>query len=421
MSDNRQDFVHLTVPGGYAIRQNEVGTARFYEPLNPGDSDEVEIVFDLEPSTTSADQHAFLVLADTQTQNAYEMGLLHEHTVPDVQATLQSLEDVEAFGVACGDIMFDDLSLYPEYERAVAAMGVPFFQVVGNHDLDLDSMTDEASSNTFSKHFGPRYFSFDRGLVHYVVLDDVYWHAQGYIGYLDDLQLSWLEQDLARIESGRPVVVFAHIPGLSTQYRRLGNDQASISTSITNRERLYRLLEPFQAHLITGHTHENEHVFEGGIHEHVQGTACGAWWSGPICHDGTPSGYGLYEVRGESLSWRYKSTGYDFDKQIRLYARGTNPSAPDEIVANIWDADPEWVIKWHEDGIQKGKMSNRIDADPLSVELHAGPDLPERRPWVEPKPTNHLFFAPVSPDAREIRVEAVDRFGRTYSAAIENP
>ena len=315
--------------------------------------------------------------------------------------------------------MFDDLSLYPEYERAAQLLDIPFFQVVGNHDLDMESATDGGSIRTFMQHFGPSYYSFDRGLVHYVVLDDVLWHSRGYIGYLDDVQLNWLAQDLSGIEPGRPVVVFAHIPGLSTRYSRNGESSANISTSITNRDRLYQLLEPYQAHLISGHTHENEHVFEGGIHEHIHGAVCGAWWSGPICYDGTPNGYGVYEVRGEQVTWQYKSTGYDRSYQMRVYDPGSDSTAPDEIVANIWDADPNWEVVWFEDGIRKGLMSNRLGKDPMSVKMHTGPDAPERRTWVEPVITNHLFYAPVSPDAKEIRVVATDRFDRTYVTAIQ--
>ena len=419
VTDTRQPFIHVSTPGGFKISENESGTARFYQPISPNSEGEAEAIFELEPMVQRDDEHSFLVLADTQTQNDFEMRLLHQQTVPDIVKTVGRMGDRHCFGVACGDIMFDDLTLYPEYERAVTEMGIPFFQVVGNHDLDLESTTDEASTSTFNKHFGPRYYSFDRGVVHYVVLDDVLFHSQGYIGYLDDLQLQWLEQDLARVEAGRPVVVFAHIPGLSTRFRRNGENEANISVSITNRQRLYRMLEPYRAHLLSGHTHENEHVFEGGVHEHIHGTVCGAWWSGPICYDGTPNGYGLYEVNGEQITWRYKSTGYDDNYQMRVYPRGSDPTAPNEIVVNVWDADPEWNIVWYEDGMQKGRMSNRIGKDPMSVELHTGPTIPERRTWVEPVNTNHLFYAPVSPETAELRIEATDRFGRTYATALE--
>jgi hypothetical protein len=191
--------------------------------------------------------------------------------------------------------------------------------------------------------------------------------------------------------------------------------------AVQNREALYRLLEPFRSHILAGHTHENEHVFEGGAHEHVVGTVCGAWWSGPICYDGTPNGYGVYEVRGEEITWRHKSTGRPADHQLRLYPPGADPKAPDEIVANVWDWDPSWTVTWFEDGERRGAMARRVGLDPLSVELHTGPDLPARRTWVEPMPTAHLFYAPIARATREVRVEARDRFGRTYAATWRRP
>jgi hypothetical protein len=32
--------------------------------------------------------------------------------------------------------------------------------------------------------------------------------------------------------------------------------------------------------------------------------------------------------------------------------------------------------------------------------------------------TSHLYYAPVSPQAREVIVEATDRFGHTFSTAL---
>lgn len=419
ISDTRQPFVYLSLPAGHAIPQNETGTARFYQPLVADRKGEMQALFDLTPRDADAD-HAFLVLCDPQTQDNRDLTLFHDETVPDVAATVRALGDAPVFGVSCGDIMWDHLNLYPEYERAVSRMNAPFFQVVGNHDLDFDGPTDQASVGTFRRHFGPNYYSFNRGAVHYVVLDDVFWNYNNYFGYIDADQLAWLEADLARVEAGRTVVVFAHIPFQSTQNRREDGSDPAPNISVTNREVLYRLLEPYEAHVISGHTHESEHVFEGGVHEHVQGTACGAWWTGPICYDGTPAGYGVYEVRGDELRWRYKATGRAADHQLRVYERGIDPVAPDEIVANVWDWDPAWTVVWYEDGVRKGLMARRMGTDPLSERLHRGGDLPAPRPWVEPTPTNHLFYAPVSAQAGEIRVEATDRFGRTYSAVMES-
>ena len=417
-STTRQLFAYLTLPAGYAIPQNEPGTARFYQPIAPDANGTATVQFDLQPIDGGDEQHAFVALADPQTEDMAEMERFHQQTVPDVQQAVQALGR-PAFGIGCGDLMFDDLALFPEYERAVQMMGLPFFQVIGNHDLDFASPTDPGSARTFREYFGPTYYSFDRGAVHYVVLDDVFWNGDSYFGYLDDVQLDWLANDLSYLDAGQPVIVFTHIPPLSTRYRRAGESQPSPRGSVSNRARLYALLDPFDAHIIAGHTHESEHRYENGPHEHVIGATCGAWWSGPICYDGTPKGYAVYEVDGTDIQWRYQSTGHDADHQMRLYPAGSDPSAPDELIANVWDADDGWTIVWYEDGIRKGEMARRTGTDPLSEELHRGEDLPERRPWVDPVPTDHLFYAPVSDAAETVRVEATDRFGRTYAATLD--
>ena len=419
ISSGHQPFVHVSMPSGYEIPKSQTGTANMFYPIVPNAKGEMRAEFDLMKMDGSDENHAFIVFADPQTQDEYEMNLFQTETIPDSIKTIAALGDRSVFGVSCGDIMFDHLELYPEYEKGVKQTNVPFFQVVGNHDMNYKGAVDEASTETFSSFFGPTYYSFDRGEIHYVVLDNVFWNGAGYLGYLNGTQLNWLQADLARVEKGKTVVVFNHIPVLCSQYKRQGEGSPSPSVSVTNREAFYRLLEPFNAHIISGHTHEQEHVFEHGTHEHVLGAACGAWWSGPICFDGTPNGYGVFEADGSELKWRHKGTGHPDDYQIRVYRRGIDPSAPNEIVANVWDWDPEWKVVWYENGQRKGEMSRRIGLDPLSVELHTGADLPPRRTWVEPMKTSHIFYAPVSEGVTDVRVEATDRFGRVYSATME--
>ncbi len=414
-------FVFISLPSGTRIPVNDPGTARFYRPITPDARNEMHVAFDLDPLEGSDEAHAFLLWSDTQTQTRTETEWMHSQSVPDTVQFIRELGDRHVFGVTCGDIMFDDLSLYPEYERAISRLGIPFFQVVGNHDLDYEARLSEASTATFGRHFGPGYYSFDRGAVHYVVLNDVFWHGVGYLGYLHREQLAWLEQDLKLVEPGRPVIVCTHIPVMATGALRRGERTPPIGGSVANREALYRLLEPFDAHILSGHTHENEHLRDGGCRHHVTGTVCGAWWSGPICGDGTPNGYSVYEIRGEEITHRYKATGLPFSHQLRAYPFGADPTAPNEIVANVWDADIDWTVVWYEDGERKGTMARRTGRDPWSRELHAGPDLPPRRPWVDPYPTDHLFYAPASRGAREILVEATDARGRRYTARVGDP
>jgi hypothetical protein len=417
IADARQPFVFATAPSGYALPQNPTGTARFYAPLPPA-SDEAEVSFAFDPDPRAAEAHRVVVLADTQMQNAFEVERYLSETVPDV-AALVAGSDLPAFGVACGDILFDDLTLFPDYERGVAQMGVPFFQVVGNHDIDFDARSDEHTTDVFRRHFGPTYYSFERGDVHYVVLDDVLWHGSGYIGYVDEAQLAWLEQDLSFVEAGRPVVVFLHIPALSTRWQRQGEASPSLAGSVANRAALYRLLEPYRAHLVSGHQHEKEHVFDGGVHSHVSGAACGAWWSGNLCWDGAPNGYDVFTARGEEISWQYKSTGHGLEHQLRAYPAGADPDAPGQFLVNAWDWDPAWEVVWHEGSVRAGRMEPRVGRDPLAVRYMNGESEPARRPWVDAVPTEHLLYArPVDP-AAPLRVEATDRFGRVFTASVE--
>lgn len=417
ISDGRQPFVHISIPSGYEIPKNAAGTAKFYEKIQPNARGEMQVAFNLKPKANEM-HHQFVTWADTQTQDLYETKRLQDETAIDTKAFVQTAGNV-AFGVACGDIMFDDLKLYPEFEKAVATTDIPFFQVVGNHDLNFSAKVTENSTQTFSQHFGPTYYSFNRGAVHYVVLNDVFWHTQGYFGYLDERQLTWLAQDLALIEKGKPVVVFYHIPAISTLHKReKSSAKPEISNSVTNREALYKLLEGYKAHIISGHTHEHEHIFAGGVHEHNIGTACGAWWSGDICGDGTPNGYLTFAYKDESPSWKYKSTGKALDYQMRVYQKGANPQFPNEIVANVWDFDPEWKVFWYEDSIRKGLMTQRLSNDPLAEQTMRGDQKPERRKWAEPYPNEHLFYAAVSADAKDIRVEVVNRFGETFMAKV---
>lgn len=409
-------FVSVSIPSGYHIPRNERGVAEFFRPIRAGT--EMEAEFALTPLRGSDGHHATLMLPDIQTELPFEMERFHAESVPDLMQTVAGLGDIPVSGISCGDIMFDDLSLYPEYERGIVQTGIPFFQCVGNHDLDFDGDTDEATTATFSRRYGPRYYSFNRGEVHYVVLDDVLWHGAGYIGYLGYEQLHWLEADLARVEPGSTVVVATHIPVRGSRFLRDGEESPGPSVSINNRDVLYRLLEPFQAHVVAGHTHENDHIWAHGIHEHVSGTVCGAWWSGDICGDGTPNGYSVYEARGSEVRWRYKSTGAPPDHQMRLYPRDSDPLAPGEIVANVWDADEGWIVTWYEGGDRRGPMARRTGLDPRSRLEHTGADLPEHRSWVEPYPTRHLYYAPVAADHGPIHVEAIDRFGRRYSEEL---
>ena len=119
---------------------------------------------------------------------------------------------------------------------------------------------------------------------------------------------------------------------------------------------------------MSGHTHHNRNVIGGNIYEHVHGTLCGAWWTGPVCEDGTPSGYGIYEVDGTDLKWQYKSVGHPLD--ISFLHRYIQPMpAQKEVQANVWNWDKDWKVEWWADEVYKGTVANVNNFDPQTITL----------------------------------------------------
>ncbi|NII25394.1 metallophosphoesterase [Pseudoflavitalea sp. X16] len=413
------EFVYISLPAGYAFPNNK-GISQFYQPLTQKEG-ALKADFNLEKLTVDDTKHNFVVWADTQIISEKDAELLKTQSAPDLQKLVASYPKDSLFhGIGCGDLVWDHFELFEDYREAVAISGVPFFNVIGNHDMDIDGGSDDVSARTFKKQFGPTYYSFNRGKIHYIVLDNVFFigTAKKYIGYLTEAQLRWLEQDLALVKPGSTIVVSNHIPTDTGNQRRNKLAEEAIGGTVANRNQLYKLLKPYNVHIMSGHTHMNEKWEKDNLMEHVHGTVCGAWWTGPICSDGTPNGYGVYEVDGDDIKWYYKSTGKEKDHQLRVYNKGKLTTAPDEIVANVWNWDPKWKIEWWEDEVAKGAMEQRVELDPWSIELHGGPQLPQKHKFVEPTLTDHLFFAKPSPAAKKIMVKATDRFGNVFSETI---
>ncbi|PSK93079.1 calcineurin-like phosphoesterase C-terminal domain-containing protein [Taibaiella chishuiensis] len=412
-------FVFISLPAGYEI-PNEQGIARFYQPLDPAAAQQVAD-FALQAMKGGDERHSFIVWADPQMRNnGYDAEQFHTTSVPDTKAHVATLSHGPVFGIGCGDIAFDHFEVYEDYKKGVAAVGIPFFSLIGNHDMDYTARTDNGSQATFNQLFGPTYYSFNRGKVHYVVLDDVFFIGAGhrYIGYITEEQLRWLERDLKFVPAGSTVVVAMHIPSNTGAQAREALKEDPIGGVVMNRQALYKLLQPYKVQIISGHTHWNEVWEQDNITEHNLGTLCGAWWSGPVCGDGTPNGYGVFEVNGSDISWHYKATGFDRQHQMRLYKPGAVPGKPGSFMANVWNADERWAIEWLEDGVAKGAMTPYTGLDPLAVELYEGAEKPSRNKGVEPNITSHLFIATPSATARMLTVKATDRSGKVYEERL---
>ena len=70
-----------------------------------------------------------------------------------------------AFGMTLGDLAFDDLSIYPRLNRMVGRLGVPWWTIGGNHDLDYEA-PDAARSPVSRKSQLPSPRSMMRRLIY---------------------------------------------------------------------------------------------------------------------------------------------------------------------------------------------------------------------------------------------------------------
>lgn len=398
--DPKAQSIFMSTPAGYVFK-TDYNLARQYEKLVAKKFD-----FNLEALNKDDNHHYFIIWADPQVKNKKDVKQMMDTSVPDTIETIRSLgKDSLVHGICVGDLVWDAHDLFPDYNEAIEKMGIPFFQVLGNHDMDYRMGGDETSDVTFKQHYGPTYYSFNRGKAHYVVLDDVRYLGteREYDGYLTEGQLAWLKKDLQYVPKGQLLIINLHIP---------------VYSHVKNNKDFYAVLEGFtNVHIMSGHTHYHANNLQNGVYEHNHGTVCGAWWTGPICVDGTPRGYGVYEVNSTELAWYYKPTGLPKENQLSIYVEKLANQL--RLIANVWNYDPKWKVEYYLDGKPQGELKSETGFDPLSVLLYKGDDMPAGRHFVEPNGTDHLFVTYFDSSVKKVKVIATDRFGNKYTSEVD--
>ena len=403
-----REYMYYSLPSGYNSPIVD-GVPVFYKAVDPGKAKQ-KIDFEIHKAEKSQFTHSFIAWADPQVLDFEDFEKL-KTVVEDVNQTVRDLPE-PTHAIALGDIVFDRLNHFDEYKKTIAKTGLPFYQLVGNHDMDYNNRSNELSSATYSKNFGPAHYSFNIGNVHYVVLKDVFYygHSYHYMGYIDETQLQWLEQDLAGIKPGSTVVVALHIPTVSKK----PSNNPPLTGSVLNKDALFKILAPYNTHILAGHSHTQWNtIISPTIMEHVHAAASGAWWQGEICTDGSPKGYTVYAVNGDSISWYFKGVGHSKEEQFKIYGLGTDENYPDCIVANVYNYDPEWSVLWYENDKLVGAMEQYWGKDPEAKEKYQ-PGKNKKHAWLNSSETNHLFRAPVKNQQAKITVVVNDRFGNQY-------
>jgi hypothetical protein len=266
------------------------------------------------PVIETGDDQQFEILAfgDAQPYSNREIGYVRD--TAGMMLANRDNSDTHALLFA-GDVMGDDLSLYPRFKGIIAVGDTPQYYAGGNHDLDFDAETDEHSFDTFRREWGPEYYSFDVGNVHFVTLDNVRYPCNAdetdsavhdfcspdesptYNGVIHDRQMEWLANDLANVPEDKLIVVTAHIPFQTF------TDNTAAKHQTDNFSEMAEIIGDRPALTLTGHTHTTENIIEGvgydgweentglaesPFHQIVTGAISGSWWAGDLNDDGVP-------------------------------------------------------------------------------------------------------------------------------------
>ena len=464
----------ITKPSGYATPVNGHMLPQFYYIHQPAGSPEglrypgiaptgpllSTVDFALrrreEPSSFEA-----ILISDPQPQSQAEIDFIGDDVVSELIGT-------EArFGMTLGDILFDDLSLFPRYNSVVAQIGIPWYNVPGNHEMNLLATDDRYALETFKSHYGPPYYAFEYADAVFFVLDNIDYQGNGevdpadlrgtggYVARVTEDQLAWFEAELAHVPQEALVFLAMHSP-LETYV----SDAPGVTTQ--NRRALFRLLSG-RRHLyaVAGHTHTTEHRYfdeDDGFsgpepfHHHVLTTVSGSWWSGPLDErgipvaeqrDGTPNGYHVLEIDGVDLKVRYKAASRPADYQMRIlfdvahhapggdilrdYRAGelldgrltVDEVSAADVYVNLFDGGPRSTVELTVDGRAPLPMERVFRVDPSTDEQFRR-NAATIKPWVEAQPSSHLFVADLpddlGPGTYTVTVRAVDEFGQVHHA-----
>lgn len=373
-----------------------------------------------------------IMFGDPQPRSVAEVQYMQHDVIEQIIAN--EAHDA-AFGVTLGDIVFDDLSVMEPHNQSVALIGIPWYNVIGNHDLNMEAKTDQESDETFERIYGPAYYSFDHGPAHFMVLDDVEWHWKDdekrghYHGGLGKDQLQFIKNDLAQIPKDQLVVLMMHIP----------------LNGVEDRQELYRLIEQRPATVsLSAHTHYMEHRFIGkedgwrGKEKHhhiVNVTVCGSWWRGKkdergIPHatmsDGGPNGYSIMEFDGDNYSLEFRAASRPAKYQMNIYAPeviAKKDLATTVVLANVFNGSEKTKVSLRVDRQGKWLPLERVNlTDPaFEAEKRFEEAVNEAEKWINlpgahntPHMWRGLMGNRISKGAHVIEVKAEDPFGKTH-------
>lgn len=413
IANSEDKFVQISTPAGFLVERN--GTIPlFYIPLS---EKKKQYNFELYKNPKSDWKHNFIAQTDVQVADENDIAEYKKYLVSDIIKTIKKDNDIEWFGIDLGDLVGDDPMLLPKYSESMSEINIPFYRSIGNHDMAYWGRSHETSETNFNNNFGPTRYSFNKGNAHYIVINNNFFLGRDYfyVGYIDEVTYKWIEKDLSFVPEGSLVFLMMHIPSrLQIDQKPFEYTYSALAGATINVEPLYALLKKHKVHILSGHTHLNNNIeHRDDLMEHNIAAASGSWWNLPLCTDGTPRGYRVFEIEGENVKWYYKSEGKNKTYQSRSYVDSTGL-----LITNVWNYDSKWTLTWYEDGELIGSMEQFEGLDKFVADL-CKDRTNTKYNWINPSLTKHLFRARLNNKNAKISVKIIDRFKNEYQEDLD--
>lgn len=474
-SAKKWGYVFISVPSGYEVPS--VGVLPQFHRALKNSADVVERAdFKLE-KVDGQDSYKIFMLGDMHLANRTgDLGQFAQFT-SDLTDYMTRHKGEKMYALTLGDMTWDlywysNSYYFPQYLNTVNSQikNLQIFHTMGNHDNDFQTRSDYDAAVKYVDQICPTYYSFNIGKVHYVVMDDIDCSSydgstsRNYVKSLSAEQLDWLAKDLSHVAKTTPVVVAMHAQVFypTTSGFKIDHDQV-------NTLRLFDILDGYTVRFVTGHTHKlfnvtpDAPIVDGhNFREYNSGSVCASWWGSgnltPGIHigtDGTPGGYGIWDVTGTDFQCLYKSTGWPEEYQFRSYdlnnvhfSMADVPLMPsdisasvknaymqyvnaypqnndNEVLINIWNWNSDWTLSVVDENRKTLPYTEVWAYDPLhiaalSVKRFNNAGLKSTPSFITDKFT-HFFKVKADDADTDLVITVKDEFGNEWTENMQRP
>lgn len=474
-SAKKWGYVFISVPSGYEVPS--VGVLPQFHRALKNSADVVERAdFKLE-KVDGQDSYKIFMLGDMHLANRTgDLGQFAQFT-SDLTDYMTRHKGEKMYALTLGDMTWDlywysNSYYFPQYLNTVNSQikNLQIFHTMGNHDNDFQTRSDYDAAVKYVDQICPTYYSFNIGKVHYVVMDDIDCSSydgstsRNYVKSLSAEQLDWLAKDLSYVAKTTPVVVAMHAQVFYPTTSGFKIDHDPVNTL-----RLFDILDGYTVRFVTGHTHKlfnvtpDAPIVDGhNFREYNSGSVCASWWwSGnltPGIHigtDGTPGGYGIWDVTGTDFQCLYKSTGWPEEYQFRSYdlnnvhfSMADVPLMPsdisasvknaymqyvnaypqnndNEVLINIWNWNSDWTLSVVDEKRKTLPYTEVWAYDPLhiaalSVKRFNNAGLKSTPSFITDKFT-HFFKVKADDADTDLVITVKDEFGNEWTENMQRP